>query len=73
MAWSLWEVFIALFGDREASTEDDEEDRFVPSPLDLSVRIGHGGKDDEGVRELFRTQENARTLEEAQLDNENER
>ena len=73
MAWSLWEVFTALFGDREDSTEDDTEDRFVPSPLDLSVRVGHGGKDDEGVRELSRLQENARTLEEGQFGHEDQR
>ena len=73
MAWSLWEVFVALFGDREDSTEDDEEDRFVPSSLDLSVRVGHGGKDDEGVRELSRIQENAHTLEDGQFDTEHER
>lgn len=73
MAWSLWEVFIALFGDRGDSTEEEGEDRFVPSPLDLSVRVGHGGNDDEGVRELSRIQENARTLEEGQFGTEDER
>ena len=72
LVWSLWEVFIALFGDREDSNEDDDEDRFIPSPLDLSVRVGHGGNKDEGVRELSRIRENARTLEEGQLGNEDE-
>lgn len=73
MAGSLWEVFLAFFRDRTETTEDDEESRFVPSPLDLSVRVGHGGSDDQGVRELSKIQERARELEESQHDSVRER
>jgi hypothetical protein len=67
MVQSVWEVFLALFGRGEGTDEDsDEEDdggRFVPSPLDLSVRIGHGGSDSQQVRELSKVSERARELE----------
>jgi hypothetical protein len=53
--------------DEEPSDEADEGG-FVPSPLDLSVRIGHGGADDEVVRELSRVEEQARELEDNQGD-----
>ncbi len=45
----------ALFGESEP-----EESRFVPSPLDRSVRIAHGGKADEIARELTEIREQAR-------------
>lgn len=68
MALSVWEVFLALFrGDEETEAESDEgedEGRFVPSPLDLSVRIGHGGSEDERVRALVEISEQAREIEE---------
>ena len=68
MALSLWEVFLARFsGGEEAEDEsgtEDDEGRFVPSPLDLSVRLGHGGSDSERVRELSSVSERARELEE---------
>ncbi|MBP1988150.1 hypothetical protein [Halolamina salifodinae] len=69
MARSVWELFLALFrGGEEAEPEADEEDegRFVPSPMDLSVRIGHGGSEDERLRELAEINERARELEEEQ-------
>lgn len=48
MALSVWELFVALFsggdGDDEASEDEGVEGRFVPSPLDLSVRLAHGGQ-----------------------------
>lgn len=73
MALSIWDVFLALFsGDEEAdeeSREAEDEGRFVPSPLDLSVRAGHGGSDDEIVRELSNVSEQARELEESQRGN----
>lgn len=63
MIRSLWKRFVALF--ERTETEEDEESRFVPSPLDWSVRVGHGGGDDEAVRELSRVNERAQTLEES--------
>lgn len=63
MARSLWEVFISSFG-RDDADDEEEDDRFVPSPLDLSVRSAHGGPDDEVERELHRINERARELEE---------
>jgi len=62
MARSVWEVFLALFGGGEDGEES--EDRFVPSPLDLSVRIGHGGSDGQRVRELAEMNERAEEIEE---------
>jgi hypothetical protein len=68
MSHSVWEVFLALFrgGEETEAESDDGEDGggFVPSPLDLSVRIGHGGSDDERVRELADISEQAREIEE---------
>ena len=56
--------------DAEARTgaEADDGSRFVPSPLDRSVRKGHGGGDDEAARELTRVDERARRLEEGRRD-----
>ncbi len=68
MALSIWEVFLALFGgggdSEEESGEEEGESRFVPSPLDLSVRIGHGGSDSQRVRELAEMNERAAEIEE---------
>ncbi|MCD2200363.1 hypothetical protein LPA44_10715 [Halobacterium sp. KA-4] len=65
MALSVWEVFLTLFGGGEDSEEEEEaESRFVPSPLDLSVRIGHGGSDSQRVRELAEMSERAEEIEE---------
>jgi len=68
MVRGLWEVFLALLGsDGERDSEDEDDDsRFVPSPLDLSVRVGHGGRDDEVVRELSKIGERAEEIEENQ-------
>lgn len=67
MAPSVWEVFSRLFRGGgppdEESGDETEEGRFVPSPLDLSVRIGHGGPEDEVVRELSEVEERARDIE----------
>ena len=65
MALSVWEVFLALFGGGDSEDESDEqsEGRFVPSPLDLSVRIGHGGSDGQRVRELAEMNERADEIE----------
>ena len=50
----------------ESGDEDDESEngRFVPSPLDLSVRFAHGSGDSSVDRELTKVQEEARTLDE---------
>lgn len=73
MSLSIWEVFQALFrwgeSPDEESSEEAEEGRFIPSPLDLSVRAAHGGADDSVVRELSKVDEQARELEHAQRDN----
>ncbi|WP_353634470.1 hypothetical protein ABSL23_01365 [Halobacterium sp. NMX12-1] len=70
MARSVWEVFLALFGGDEDAEESGEESegRFVPSPLDLSVRIGHGGSDGQRVRELSEVSERAEEIEEERGD-----
>lgn len=70
MARSLWEVFRSLFrgGERGEAADEDGESSFVPSPLDVSVRVAHGGQDDEQVRELEEISEHARDIEERQQD-----
>lgn len=71
MAHTVWEVFLALLRGGETDEASDEEDdggRFVPSPLDLSVRIGHGGSDGQRVRELSKMSERAEELEENHRD-----
>ncbi|MFT4932379.1 MAG: hypothetical protein ACI91T_002273 [Natronomonas sp.] len=67
MVSSMWELFVALFRGGER-TDDDDDARFVPSPLDLSVRVAHGGGDDEAARELSTISEQAHELEERQRD-----
>jgi hypothetical protein len=67
MARSLWEVFVSIF-QRNREDEDgseNDESRFVPSPLDLSVRSSHGGNDAEIDRELNELNEKADKLEQA--------
>lgn len=65
MARSLWEVFLSSFGRSDGNSEDTEadDDRFVPSPLDLSIRFAHGGPDSEAERELDEINERARELD----------
>ena len=67
MARSLWDVFLSII-DRNTEDGDEEEDGFVPSPLDLSVRYSHGGPDDEIEREFQRITEQVLELEEGQRD-----
>jgi hypothetical protein len=67
MARSVWEAFLAIFdasddADVEPSADDDDS-RFVPSPLDLSVRIAHGSSDGEQARALADINEQAAELE----------
>jgi hypothetical protein len=49
----------------ETAGEDRNDSRFVPSPLDRSVRRAHGSGDREADRELGRIGERARELTEA--------
>ena len=73
MGLSIWEVFQTLFrwdeSTDEEPSEEADEGRFVPSPLDLSVRVAHGGSDDTVVRELSKIDEQARELEKNHRDN----
>jgi len=73
MTLSIWEMFVALFREGEEVGEETEaeenESRFVPSPLDLSVRVGHGGTAGERLRKLTKISEQAREIEERQHDN----
>lgn len=69
MTHGIWELFLTLIGRDGEPDEGEEEKRFVPSPLDLSVRVGHGGRDDEVARELSKISEQAREIEESQRGN----
>ena len=69
MGRTLWEVFVNLFRDEEERTREEDDARFVPSPLDVSVRVAHGGQDDEQVRALSEIEEQAQDIEENQRDN----
>jgi len=54
-----------LAGWLEGDDEDDTDgSRFVPSPLDASVRHAHGGSGDEITREIGTIQDEARRLDE---------
>lgn len=63
MIHGIWELFLSLLGRETANRDSEERDRFVPSPLDLSVRVSHGGPDDEIERELSRISETAKELD----------
>ncbi|MDG5777429.1 hypothetical protein VB773_21795 [Haloarculaceae archaeon H-GB2-1] len=69
MSLNIWEVFQTLFRWDEEPSEEADEARFIPSPLDLSVRVAHGGSDDTVVRELSKIDEQARELEKTRQDN----
>ena len=43
----------------EASSDADDDDRFVPSRLDVSVRDAHGGGGSAAEREIRRIQQQA--------------
>ncbi|WP_257297971.1 hypothetical protein [Haloarchaeobius sp. FL176] len=55
-------------GETDGDDDESESGRFVPSPLDRSVRSAHGSGDSSVDRELTRVQEEARTLEEGRRD-----
>lgn len=62
----LWKAFLSLVSRNDQDRDETEEggSRFIPSPLDLSVRSSHGGPDDEIARELNSINEQAREIEE---------
>lgn len=65
MSMSLWEVFLSSFKrDDEGDESEEGDERFVPSPLDLSIRYAHGGPDNEIEHELHQINEQAREFEE---------
>jgi len=74
MSLSILGVFRVLFRWSEGADEEPSEEanvgRFVPSPLDRSVRVAHGGSDDTIVRELSKVDEKARELENTRRDNQ---
>ena len=61
MPSSVWELLGVLFQWRDRST--DREHRFCPSPVDLSVRTGHGGDDGAIADELASVADRARDVE----------
>ena len=73
MSLSIWEVFQTLFRWSENTDEEPGEEandgRFISSPLDLSVRVAHGGSDDTVVRELSKIDEQACELDNTHRDN----
>jgi hypothetical protein len=67
MAHSIADIREILFGRGPESDESDEadaDDAFVPSEMDLSVRVGHGGQEDELAREIATIRERAEEIEE---------
>lgn len=72
MGLSIWEVLQTLFRWSESTddepSEEEDEGRFVPSPLDVSVRVAHRGSDDTVVRELSKVDEQARGFENTHRD-----
>lgn len=70
MVHGIWESFLTLSGRDRERDENEEGKLFVPSPLDLSVRVGHGGRDDEVARELSKISKQAREIEESQRGNQ---
>ncbi len=56
-----------LFGNGTGSDEnedaDNADDAFVPSEMDLFVRVGHGGQEDDLAREVTNIQKRAEEIE----------
>jgi hypothetical protein len=57
-----------LGSDDEGGDGEADRSRFVPSPLDASVRFAHGSSRSEVDRELSRIHGDARSVEERQRD-----
>jgi hypothetical protein len=66
---NIWELFLSKFSVSQEASENDEEDeggnRFIPSPMDLSVRIAHGGSDADLQREINKINEQAQKIGES--------
>ena len=69
MIHGIWELFLTFLRREDPDDDEDGSRRFVPSPLDLSVRVGHGGRDDEVHRELSKISDQAREIEERRRGN----
>lgn len=69
MIRGIWEAFVARLSRNVETQEDEEESRFVPSPLDLSIREAHGGQDVEVERELSKINEQAEQIEQSERGN----
>jgi hypothetical protein len=52
--------------DADSGGGDTDDSRFVPSPLDLSVRNAHGSGEREAAREIQRIQEQAAEFDDRQ-------
>ncbi len=59
MPTTLLRRFVDRFVDADASDESDDDDRFVPSRLDVSVRDAHGGSGGVAEREITEIQKEA--------------
>lgn len=68
MIRSIWEAFVARLSRRVEADRAEEESRHVPSPLDLSIREAHGGRDVSVERELSKIGERAEEFEEQERD-----
>lgn len=64
MIHSVWEAFVSRLWRNADADEEDGKSRFVPSPLDVSVRVAHGGHDVGVERELSRISERAAQIDE---------
>jgi len=66
MVRSISEIYEILFGsdeESESSEGTDSDGGFVPSEMDLSVRVGHGGQEDDVAREIAKVQKQVEEIE----------
>lgn len=63
MLRSALEWLSARVGSDGGESDDDEDDRFVPSVLDASVRYAHGGSSTGIEREIADVKQQAQQLE----------
>lgn len=63
MLGEVWRRITARFASDRGEDETSDGHRFVPSPLDLSVRFAHGGSTSDVQRELADIEEQAREIE----------
>lgn len=66
---AVWEWLTARFGSEDGAVDEEaEQSRFIPSPLDISVRFAHGGSSTDVEREIAAIERQARHLEDHQHD-----